>query len=163
MYKRYLALFFILLTALTMAQNQQKKIPNAKLEDLEGKKVQLKSYLGKGPVLVSFWATWCKPCQEELGEYQKIYNEFKSKGFNLLAVSIDDEKSVSKVKPLVKAKNFSFPVLLDINSDAARDLYVQDVPHIFLVDAKGNIVYSHRGYKKGDELELKKKITALLK
>jgi cytochrome c biogenesis protein CcmG, thiol:disulfide interchange protein DsbE len=162
MTKRYLALLFILLVTVTMAQNQ-KKIPNSKLEDLNGKKVQLKSYLGKGPVLIGFWATWCKPCQEELGEYQKIYDELKGKGFTFLAVSIDDEKSIGKVKPLVKAKNFSFPVLLDSNSDAARDLYVQDVPHIFLVDVKGNIVYSHRGYKKGDELELKKKIAALLK
>jgi cytochrome c biogenesis protein CcmG, thiol:disulfide interchange protein DsbE len=147
---------------LTFPQDHQKKAPNVKLEDIEGKKVQLKSYFGKGPVLVTFWATWCKPCQEELAEYQKLYVEYKSKGFQMLAVSIDNEKTVAKVKPYVKSKNFVFTVLLDSNSDAAREFYVQDAPNSFLVDKKGNIVFSHHGYIKGDELELQKKIVELL-
>ncbi|MDR3666991.1 MAG: TlpA disulfide reductase family protein [Ignavibacteriaceae bacterium] len=148
---------------LSYPQDHQKKTPNVKLEDLDGKKVQLKSYLGKGPVLISFWATWCKPCQEELAEYQKIYNDYKSKGFQMLGISIDDEKTVAKVKPYIKSKNYNFTVLLDSNSDAAREFYVQDVPNTFLVDKKGNIVSSHHGYKRGDELELKKNIEELLK
>jgi cytochrome c biogenesis protein CcmG, thiol:disulfide interchange protein DsbE len=145
------------------SQDHHKKAPNAKLEDLEGKKVQLKSYLGKGPVLLSFWATWCKPCQEELPEYQKLYNEYKDKGFQMIAISIDNEKTVAKVKPFAKSRNYKFTILLDSNSDAAREYYVQDVPNTFLIDKKGNIVYTHHGYERGDELDMKKQIEELLK
>jgi cytochrome c biogenesis protein CcmG, thiol:disulfide interchange protein DsbE len=161
------AIFLICLSLISInfiyPQDHLKKTPNVKLEDLDGNKVQLKSYLGKGPVLISFWATWCKPCQEELAEYQKLYNEYKSKGYRMLAVSIDNEKTVAKVKPYIKSRNYDFTVLLDMNSDAAREFYVQDVPNTFLVDKKGNIVFSHHGYERGDELELKKNIEELLK
>lgn len=161
------AIFLICLSLVTFnlsfPQDHQKKAPNVKLEDLDGKKVQLKSYLGKGPVLISFWATWCLPCHEELAEFQKLYNEYKSKGFQLIGISIDDEKTVAKVKPYIKSRNYNFTVLLDSNSDAAREFYVQDAPNTFLVNKKGNIVYSLHGYKRGDKLEIKKNIDELLK
>jgi len=139
-----------------------KKAPNFKLENLNGEYVELKDLLNDGPLLISFWATWCKPCVEELGEYKKIYNDYKDKGFNMVAISTDDEKTVAKVKPFVKSKNYNFPVLLDTNSETARKFYVQNVPYTFLLDKEGNIVYSHLGYKKGDELQVKKKVESLL-
>jgi len=144
------------------AQDGGKKAPNFKLENLSGEYVELKGLLGKGPVLVSFWATWCKPCVEELSEYKKLYSEYKSKGLSVVAISTDDEKTVAKVKPFVKSKGYDFPVLLDTNSEVARKFYVQNVPYTFLLDEQGNIVYSHLGYKKGDELQVKKRIENLL-
>ena len=164
--KLAVSIVFILLFAewrLVFPQDHQKKILNVKVEDLDGNKVQLKKYIGKAPVLISFWATWCKPCQEELDEYQKLYNEYKSKGFQMLAISIDNKKTVSKVKPYIKSRNYNFTVLLDSNSDAASKFNVQDVPNTFLVDNKGNIVFSRHGYKKGDELEFKKEIEKFIK
>ena len=155
--------FILLLWKLVFPQDHQKKILNVKVEDLDGNKVQLKKYIGKAPILISFWATWCKPCQEELDEYQKLYNEYKSKGFQMLAISIDNKKTVSKVKPYIKSRNYNFTVLLDSNSEAASKFNVQDVPNTFLVDTKGNIVFSRHGYKKGDELEFKKEIEKFIK
>lgn len=143
------------------SQETGRTAPSFSLENLNGDYVDLKDLISKGPVLISFWATWCKPCVEELSEYEKIYKEFKNKGVNVLAVSIDNERTLSKVKPFVKANNYSFTVLLDPNSDVARKFYVQSVPYTFIVDKKGNIVYSHLGYKKGDEIKVKKILNEL--
>ncbi len=155
-------LLAVLIIIISLNINAQQKAPNFKLEDLNGEYVELKNLLGKGPLLISFWATWCKPCVEELSEYKKLYSEYKAKGFNIIAISTDDEKTVAKVKPFVKSKDYNFTVLLDTNSEVARKYYVQNVPYTFLLDEKGNIVYSHLGYKKGDELQVKKKVEALL-
>jgi peroxiredoxin len=158
------SLITILLIALsvTLFAQEGKKAPNFKLENLSGEYVELKDLFTDGPLLISFWATWCKPCVEELSEYKKLYNDYKSKGFNMVAISTDDEKTVAKVKPFVKSKNYNFPVLLDTNSETARKFYVQNVPYTFLLDKEGNIVYSHLGYKKGDELQVKQRVESLL-
>jgi peroxiredoxin len=155
-------LFLSLVFFLSISLIAQQKAPNFKLENLNGDYIELKSLLGEGPLLISFWATWCKPCVEELAEYKKLYTEYKSKGFKMLAISTDDEKSIAKVKPFVRSKNYSFPVLLDTNSDIARKFYVQTVPYTILLNKEGIIVYSHLGYKKGDELQVKKKVEELL-
>jgi peroxiredoxin len=160
--------FFILLIALSFfirAQESEitgKKAPDFKLQDINGNYVELKKLVGNGPILLSFWATWCKPCIEELTEYKKIYEDFKSENFQVIAISTDNEKTVAKVKPFVKSKNYPFTVLLDTNSDIARKYYAQAVPYSVLLDEKGNIVYTHIGYMKGDELNLKKKLEELI-
>lgn len=159
----FLICLFFSIFSLVYPQDHLKKVPNVKVEDLDGNKVQLKKYIGKAPVLISFWATWCKPCQEELYEYQKLYNEYKSKGLRMLGISIDNNKTISKVKPYIKSRNYNFTVLLDSNSEAAIEFNVQDVPNTFLVDKKGNVVFFRHGYKRGDELEFKKNIEKLLK
>ncbi|MFN3872412.1 MAG: peroxiredoxin family protein [Ignavibacterium sp.] len=143
--------------------SQGKDAPNFKLESLDGGYVELFQVTGKGPVLLSFWATWCKPCMEEMSELNKIYEEFKDKGFTLLAISTDNEKTIAKVKPLVKSKGFNFTVLLDKNSDVARKYYAQQIPFSVLIDKDGKIISSHMGYMKGDEKKLRDKILSLLK
>lgn len=92
-------------------------------------------------------------------EYNKMYEEFKDSGFVMLAISTDNEKTIAKVKPYIKSKDYKFPVLLDTNSEVARKYYAQQMPYTVLVDKSGNIVYSHLGYMKGDE----KKVDSLIK
>ncbi|MBK7632041.1 MAG: TlpA family protein disulfide reductase [Ignavibacteriales bacterium] len=162
----YLIIFVVFVSLPILAQNEEdltgRKAPNFKLVNLSGKYVELNNETGNGPILLSFWATWCKPCLEEMAEYNKIYKEYKDKGFNLLAISTDTEKSVAKVKPYIKSKGYDFTVLLDTNSEIARKYYAQQMPYTVLVDKYGNIVYSHLGYMKGDEKKVEKLISELL-
>jgi peroxiredoxin len=137
-----------------------RKGPNFKVENLDGETVELNNEVGEGPILLIFWATWCKPCIEELAEYKKIYKDYKDKGFKMFAISTDDERTVAKVKPFVKSKGFDFPVLLDTNSDISRLYYAQSVPYSVILDKKGMIIYSHLGYMKGDEVKVKEIISS---
>jgi peroxiredoxin len=165
--KLLLLITFLLFVSLSIiAQNEEditgRKAPNFKLVNLDGKYVELNKETGNGPVLLSFWATWCKPCLEEMVEFNKIYEQYKDKGFSLLAISTDTEKSVAKVKPYIKSKGYTFPVLFDTNSEVARKYYAQQMPYTILIDKSGNIVYSHLGYMKGDEQKVEKLISELL-
>ena len=158
-------LFIILFCFSAFAQPDPdglRKGPNFKVENLEGDIVELEAELGDGPILLSFWATWCKPCIEELGEFKKIYKEFKDRGFKMYAISTDDERTVAKVKPLVKTKNYDFPILLDTNSDVARLYYAQAMPFSVILNKDGYIVYSHLGYMRGDELKVREKISEMI-
>ncbi len=163
---RYLIIIVVLLSSnLLLSQtelSQGKTAPNFKLEKLDGDTAELNQLLGKGPVLLSFWATWCKPCLEEMTELNKIHLELKDKGFTLLAISTDNEKTIAKVKPLIKSKGYDFTVLFDKNSDVALKYYAQQIPYSVLIDKDGKIVSTHMGYMKGDEKKLREKIISLL-
>jgi peroxiredoxin len=156
----------ILFSCISYSQSDElkgKSAINFKLESIEGKQVELSKLYGNGPILISFWATWCKPCLEEMTELNKIYEELKDRGFTLLAISTDNEKTIAKVKPFIKSRGYNFTVLLDKNSDVARKYYVQQIPHSVLLDKNGKIIYSHTGYMKGDEKIIKEKILSFLK
>ena len=86
----------------------------------------------------------------------------KGKGLKVFAISVDGEKTAAKVEPFAKTKGMEIPVLLDPNGDVARAFYAKDVPHTVLLNAAGDIVYTHSGFKLGDEIQLREKITALL-
>jgi cytochrome c biogenesis protein CcmG, thiol:disulfide interchange protein DsbE len=160
-----LGLFFLLVINIH-AQEQEEQTggnaPEFKLENIDGDYVSLKDELGDGPVLLSFWATWCKPCIEEMTKYKELYENYKDKGLKVLAISIDDEKTVAKVKPFAKSKKYPFTILLDSNSDVARKYYAQNVPYSVLLDKSGKIVYTHLGYMKGDELKMQNKVDELV-
>ncbi|MBT8380256.1 MAG: TlpA family protein disulfide reductase [Ignavibacteria bacterium] len=162
---KLIPLLLIVFSSIVFAQPDPdglRKGPNFKVENLEGDIIELNKELGEGPILLSFWATWCKPCIEELGEYKKIFKEFNDKGFKMFAISTDDERTVAKVKPFVKSKNYDFPVLLDTNSDVARLYYAQAMPFSVILNKEGYIVYSHLGYMRGDELKVREKISEMV-
>ena len=155
-------IFTVVLTAQDNSEQEIKKAHNFILEDLDGDFVELYDITGDGPILLTFWATWCRPCVDEMKALNRIYEDYKSEGFNLVAISVDSEKSVARVKPFIKSKNYDFTVLLDTNSEVARTFYAQIVPYTVLLDENGSIVYSHMGYRKGDEKEIVKLVKSLI-
>ncbi|MBB1151466.1 TlpA family protein disulfide reductase [Myroides sp. NP-2] len=155
---------FMLLFVFSTVNAQQKDLPAVVLADLEGKKIDFSSYANEEkPVIVSFWATWCGPCLKELAAINDVYDDWqKETGVKLIAVSIDDAKSVKRVKPLVNGKGWDYTVLLDTNHDLKRAMNVVNVPFTAVV-YKGKIVYKHTSYTPGVEKELIKQVKALIK
>jgi peroxiredoxin len=161
--KAIVILSFIFLSVIGNTQESDlKKLPSVDLKDLKGKKVNTSTMGFTGPVVISFWATWCSPCKKELNTIHEVYSDWKDEtGVTLVAVSIDDEKTKNAVSTYVDGKSWDFEVLLDPNGDFKRAMGVNNVPHTFLIDKDGNIVYSHNNYAPGDEEKLLEEIKKL--
>jgi thiol-disulfide isomerase/thioredoxin len=142
----------------------QSTIPRVQLKDINGKTVFTDSLGFSGPVVINFWATWCSPCKRELNTIAELYTDWQSEtGVTLVAVSIDDQKTMMSVPMYVNAKGWDYVVLMDPNGDFKRSMGVNNVPHTFLVDKDGNIVYSHNNYAPGDEEKLYQEILKIKK
>lgn len=142
----------LLLSTLTMTA----ELPNVRLQDINGNTVQTGAISNNGkPVILSFWATWCKPCLRELKAIHELYPDWQDEtGVKMYIVSVDQAQDANKVKPLVDGFGWEYEVLLDPNGDFKRAMNVQNVPHLFILDGKGNIIYNHTGYTDGGEEEI---------
>jgi peroxiredoxin len=132
-----------------------KKLPSVELKDMEGNVVNTAELGLKGPIIISFWATWCSPCKAELNTIKDMYEDWQADtDVTLVAVSIDDEKTKNSVPMYANGKGWEYLVLLDPNGDFKRAMGVNNVPHTFIIDTDGTIRYSHNNYSPGDEMEL---------
>lgn len=139
----------------------QQKLPVHTLKDKSGRTVNTADVLkeAKGPIVISFWATWCKPCLEEqdaISEHLPAWQD--ETGVRYIAVSIDDSRTSGKVATTTTGRGWPFEVWLDPNSELKRLLSVNLIPHTFLLDKEGNVVWQHTSYAPGDEEELYEKI-----
>lgn len=152
--KKILLTFAAVMAFITVASAQD--FPNVSVEDRSGKEIMTKELLGK-PMIVSFWAITCKPCIMELNAMNDMYYDWLDEAdFEIVAVSIDDARSSSRAKAM--SSEWEFTCLYDVNQDMKRAMNVSLTPQTFIVDAEGNIVYSHSGYTPGSEVELFEKI-----
>ena len=146
-------LITLLITILPLLSYSQ--LPNVVVKDLNGNSVNLSELKLDHPIIISFWATWCAPCKRELNAIHEVYEEWQSEtGVEVIAISIDDQKTINSVPVYVNGKGWEYLVLMDTNGDIKRAMGVNNVPHTFLIDKNGNIVYSHNNYAPGDEEEL---------
>lgn len=152
---------FCLLASVT-AISAQKSIPSVDIKTLDGKTVNIQKYTQSGKITVlSFWATWCKPCQQELDAISEVYPDWQEKyGVQLVAVTIDTQRALAKVGPMVESKGWEYIILSDPNGAMPAALNFQSIPQTFLLDAKGNVIYEHTGYIPGNEFDLEEKIKA---
>ena len=160
MKQRILFLFSaVLLPLVVVAQ-----IPAVTLKDLNGKTVRTDTLSNGGkPMIIDFFATWCKPCNRELSAISEVYDEWQAEtGVKLIAISIDQTHNINKVKPLVDQLGWPYEVLLDPNSDFKRALGVQLIPYTLVIDGQGRIVSKHQGYTDGEEEKLIEEIREVI-
>ena len=159
---RTIALLFFIITTTTYSQN--KLLPSVDVKTINGKSINISSVENNEmPIIINFWATWCKPCKKELNNIAEVYDEWQDEtGVKIIAISIDDTRSMSKVAPYVNSVGWEYEVYLDPNGDLKRAMGVSTVPHTFLLNSKKEIVWQHRGYVDGDEDELFDEIQNLI-
>jgi cytochrome c biogenesis protein CcmG/thiol:disulfide interchange protein DsbE len=128
-------------------------LPSVSVKDLKGNTLSSSSFDNDGrPIIISFWATWCKPCIEELNAINDMYPDWVDEtGVKLIAISIDDARNAARVRPFVLGKGWEYEIYLDENSDLRRALNVNNPPHTFLLNGNKEIVWQHNGYVPGDE------------
>jgi peroxiredoxin len=138
-----------------------KPAPNFILKDLLGNDIHLSDYKNK-VVLLTFWATWCPPCREEMPVLQRLHNKMAGRDFIILAVSVD-HAGPAKVNDFLIKGGYTFKVLLDAQNRAASKYAVAAIPTAFLIDKKGKIVEQHIGMLNWTSLAAMKRIEELMK
>ena len=156
--------FILSLVLLLSCTSLYAQLPSVKLKTLDGKTIDTSTLNNDGkPFVISFFATWCKPCNRELKAIHEQYEEWQEeKGMKVVAISIDQAQNINKVKPLVDAEEWEYEVLLDPNSEFRRAMGVQMIPHVFIIDGNGKIAESRSGYTDGGEEHLIEKIREMV-
>lgn len=155
MVKKLFLILFIL-AGFVWAQN----FSRIELNDLEGNNFKFSENLNVDATVVTFWATWCLPCQKEHPALQKLKEKYGDR-LQIIAISTDSPRSMAKVKSYARTHKYDFVFLVDPDREAASELLVNEIPQTFVLDRSGKVVYHHTGYRKGDEQELEKELLKL--
>jgi cytochrome c biogenesis protein CcmG, thiol:disulfide interchange protein DsbE len=162
---RHIYFLLVLIVSTSFALIDGRKIPAADLKTIDGKNVNTSNISNNGkPIIICFFATWCKPCKKELDAIAENYTDWQAEtGVKVVAISIDDPKTVDKVPGFVKANDYDFEIYIDHNMDFKRAMSVTCSPHTFLVDSKGEIVWEDPSYTEGEEEKIYELVKKLAK
>ncbi|MEO7210615.1 MAG: TlpA disulfide reductase family protein [Chitinophagaceae bacterium] len=151
--KKLFSLFvFILLVNVLSAQDV---LPDVQIKNLRGQDIQTTTLRDSSSLtVISFWATWCKPCRQELEAISDEWDDFKKTGAKLIAISIDDSRSTGSVQSIANASGWEFNIYLDDNQNLKRALNISAIPYAIVIDKDGKIIRRIQGYNPGEEVEL---------
>ena len=156
-------LMFLMLALFVGFSASAQSMPDVKVENQEGKVISTRDLVDGTPMIISFWSTTCKPCIMELNAINdNLYDWLEEVDMKVVAVSVDDARTLSRARAMTQGQGWDdYTCIYDKNQDFKRAMNVGLTPHTFIVDGKGNVVYSHSGYTPGSEQELFEKIKAL--
>ena len=132
------------------------------LDNMDGDQVSLSDYAGK-VVVISFWATWCGPCLQELPFMNGFYEEFGPDDFVVLAITTDGPDTIAEARNIVRRNRWTVPVLFDLDGSVMAQLNPRGTqPFTMFVDAQGRLAHAHEGFSSGDEVAHRETIQTLL-
>lgn len=133
--------------------------PDFDLPSLEGPRVALRDLRGE-VALVNFWATWCKPCEDEMPAMQRLYETLSPEGFELVAISVDESRD--DVEAFRERLGVGFPILLDPDQTVSRRYQTTGFPESLLVDRQGRIIERYVGPREWDHPDYVTRVRRLL-
>lgn len=167
MMKRLLIALFVLVASksafadvdsLKIAQNMKFVV-----QDVNGDEANFAAYLGKGPLLVNFWALWCEPCKQEMKAFIALAEKLKAKGVSMVSINTDQVRSLAKVRGFVKSQGVSYPVLTDPDGGIARDQFsMESLPYSLILRPDGTVYKKHIGFTAGDEATIERELNELI-
>ncbi len=154
--KRILTAIFVLFCTFVYGQEKGRTLPAVEIKTGTGERINTSTFDNDGkPMIIDFWATWCKPCIEELNAVNDVYADWqKETGVKMIIISVDDARTIQRVAPFVNARNWTYESYCDPNGDFKRELNVNMPPQTFVLNGKKEIVWQHVGFTPGDEEEL---------
>lgn len=156
--KKIIVSLFILCMHGAYAQDKSaaRTLPKVDLKTMSGETISSSTFSNDGkPMIIDFWATWCKPCIEELNAIHELYPDWqKETGVKLITISLDDARTMQRVAPFVNGKGWLYESYVDPNGDFKRAMNVNMPPQTFVLNGKNEIVWQHVGYAEGNEDEL---------
>lgn len=160
--KKYYLIILALLFSISVSFSQSSFYFTT--DDINGEEIVMSTLLEKGPVMLAFWRTWCPSCKEEQRAMQILYEKYNPKGFQYIGINIDNQKSVSKVRPYVAAHNLTFPVIIDSDKKIFELCGGNEdmMPYSLVIDKTGSIIITHMGFKSGDESLFEEEIKNML-
>ena len=161
LFKRFV-LVATIFTAMYADKQRNIMLPDLSVRLLDGKQVRLSALLEEGPLLVSFWATWCAPCKKEMIFLEEFHQKYNENSFRVLAISTDSPKSMSKVKSYIRAKKYTFLVGIDPNQEIAKKMNALLMPTTLILSKDRKVSWYHQGFIPGDEKEIEAQIRAVL-
>ena len=133
--KKIISIIFLMISLVSFSNSA--KAPNFNLKDQYGVVHSLENYKGK-VIFLNFWATWCPPCKKEMPDVESIYKEYGENKKDVIILGVNSEKE-NEVKKFLKDKGYTFPTLIDENSEVMRKYFIQAFPTSFVIDKEGNI------------------------
>ena len=160
--KKYILLVFFFFFLVFRQTSWGQENIDFSIDLLSGEKVKFSDLYKDGPVLINFWALWCKPCRTEIKYLKKISEKYADKNFKILGINQDTPRSLSKVNSFVNSYGIKYLVGLDPNKKYFEMFNGQVIPYSILYNTKGEAVYIHSGYLPGDEIKLEEAVKNLL-
>lgn len=147
----------ISLFALVFSQ-ESRTLPQSNLKDLRNKTVSSTQATEGKITLINFWASYCVPCRKEMPLLDDLNEKYSEQNVQVLGISIDDSRTVSRVQSVVKSMKLKYTMLLDTEQKLYKNFNTSAMPFSILVDAEGIILWEHTGYLPGDEKKMEEQI-----
>ena len=133
--KKIIGIIFLMISLVSFSNSA--KAPDFNLKDQYGVIHSLENYKGK-VIFLNFWATWCPPCKKEMPDIENIYKEYGENKKDVVILGVNSEKE-NEVKKFLKDKGYTFPIVIDENSEVMRKYFIQAFPTSFVIDKEGNV------------------------